>query len=196
MASKPYILGINGGKKEGHVDQLLDICLEEAKKRGAETKKIQLSECSIAPICKVSKDPEHSDNIGEGNDGMVEISKEIQRADGIVFATPVHWFGPSSEMKVFIDRLTPFENAGFLLEGKVAGFIVYGNEGGKMNTLMQLSATVNHMGMLIPPYALIYCGEEVRGWSRDDIPLLAKNMLSLIQSVKKQKINFGYENSK
>jgi multimeric flavodoxin WrbA len=188
----PYILGINGGKKSGHTDRLLDVCLEEAKKRGANVKKIQLSEHVISPICKISDDPENSKEISTGDD-MSKICEEVKRADGIVFATPVHWFGPSSEMKLFIDRLTPFENAGFLLEGKVVGFIVYGNEGGKMNTLMQLSATANHMGMFFPPYALIYCDEHKVDWSRKDIPLLAKNMILLIQSVKDHSINFGFE---
>ncbi len=186
-----YIIGINGGKKGGRVGGYLKTCLDEAEKLGVKTKIINLSDYNISSISKVAHDPEN-DSLKEVSNGsdMEEILKEVYKADGIIFASPVHWFAPSSEMKLFIDRLTPLENSGFLLEGKVSGFIVYGNEAGKMNALMQMTAVTNHMGMFSPPYAMIYFGKEKSGWAEKDLPLLAHNMTNLIKAITRESVKF------
>ncbi len=189
---RPFILGINGGKKNGRTSTFLRSSLSEAKRLGASIKIIELADFKILPITKVAKNPELDSSL-KSSDDTGDILKEVLRADGIIFATPVHWFGPSAEMKIFIDRLTPLENSGFLLEGKVAGFIALGNEAGKVNTLMQLSAVTNHMGMLLSPYSLIYLENKPRPWAKKDLLLLPKNMLKLIDAVKERKLTFGYK---
>lgn len=193
MSTDNCIIGINGGKRGGRTGGYLKRCLEEAERLGAKTKLIELSDFALLPITKIASNPE-SDSLDKIKpDDMAPLLKEIEDADGIIFATPVYWFSVSSEMKIFLDRLTPLENAGFLLEGKVSGFIVYGNEGGKMNALMELSAATNHMGMFSPPYSTIYLSNEKSGWAEKDISLLACNMLKLIKAVKKEKLSFDYE---
>ncbi|MBI4114564.1 MAG: flavodoxin family protein [Candidatus Niyogibacteria bacterium] len=193
MSTNNYIIGVNGGKKEGHTSGYLKQCLDEAEKLGAKVKLIELSDFTLLPISKSAANPELDTPEKIKSDDMVLLLQEVEKADGIVFATPVHWFSASSEMKIFIDRLTPLENAGFLLEGKVAGFIVYGNEAGKMNALMELSATTNNMGMISPPYSMIYLSNEASDWAAKDIKLLAHNMFKLINCIKKEKLRFGYE---
>jgi multimeric flavodoxin WrbA len=188
-----YIIGVSGGKKGGRTSGYLKQCLEEASRAGAKTKLVELSDLNILSLAKAAKDPELDTPDKMKSDDMGALLKEVQNADGIVFATPVHWFGPSSEMKIFLDRLTPLENAGFLLEGKVSGFIAYGNEEGRVNTLMGLSAATNHMGMFSPPYAMVYLSDEKSSWAEKDIILLAHNMLKLIEAIKKEKLVFGYE---
>ena len=39
---------------------------------------------------------------------MAGLYEEIARADVLVFATPIYWYGPSAQMKAVIDRLRPF----------------------------------------------------------------------------------------
>lgn len=186
------ILGISGGKKGGRVTTFLKEALAEAKKKGAATELVELADHHILPLTRVSDDPENEESL-ESTDDMPKLYEKILKADGIVFATPVNWFSPSSEMKVFIDRLTPLENAGFKLEGKVAGLIVYGNEAGRMNALMTMAAALNHMGMLLPPYAMIYFDQAERSWNKPDLKLLGKNMTTLIDAIKKNKSSFDYE---
>ena len=41
------------------------------------------------------------------NDGMNEISEALEKADVIVFGTPVYFYSMSGQLKVFIDRLVP-----------------------------------------------------------------------------------------
>src|SRR3989344_834668 len=150
---KPSILGINGsGKKEGYVAKLLDKALVQAEKSGATIKKIDLSDYEI--LFHTGK-LDSTIYIEKTNDDMPKLQKMVLAADGIIFATPTHWFGPSSIMKVFIDRLTSLEHYGFLLEGKAAGFITYGPQGGALNNAMQLMTIANQWGMISPPYATV-----------------------------------------
>lgn len=193
MSTSNYIIGINGGKKDGRTSGYLKQCLKEAERVGAKTKLIELFDFTILPITRSASNPELDTPDKIKSDDMNLLLEEVKNADGIVFATPVHWFAPSSEMKIFLDRLTPLENAGFLLEGKVSGFIVYGNEVGKMNALMELHAATNHMGMFSPPYAMVYLSNEKSDWAEKDIKLLAHNMVKLIWAVKRENLGFGYE---
>lgn len=193
MPTDNYIIGVSGGKKGGRTSGYLKKCLEEAARLGAQTELIELADFAIQPITRVAADPELATSAQLRSDEMTGLQEKLKIAAGIVFATPVHWFAASSEMKIFLDRLTPLENEGFLLEGKVSGFIVYGNEAGKMNALMQLSAATNHMGMLSPPYAMVYLSNEKSDWAERDLKLLAHNMLKLIRVIKKEKLSFDYE---
>ena len=183
------ILGISGGKKGGRAASFLKQCLQEMKRRRVKVELVELCDYNILPITRIDGDPEHGKSL-QSKDDMPALYEKILEADSVVFATPVHWFSVSSEMKIFLDRLTPLENAGFKLEGKIAGFITYGNEEGRMNALMQLSAVANHMGMLIPPYAMIYFDKDQRGWPQKDIKLLAKNIVALIKATKT--LDFDY----
>ena len=42
------------------------------------------------------------------NDGMNELAEKLLKADVLVFATPVYFYSMSGQLKVFIDRLTPY----------------------------------------------------------------------------------------
>lgn len=60
---------------------------------------IDLAQKRISPY-----DYEHK-NI---HDDFVPLVKELLMADNILFVTPVYWYGPSAQMKVFIDRCSDF----------------------------------------------------------------------------------------
>lgn len=86
---------------------------------------------------------------------------EIDRSDGIIFITPIYWYNIPGPLKNLIDRMTVLENAIFTegasrLDGKVAGFIVVGNDTGAIAVIQNLMAVLNSMGALIPPWALAY----------------------------------------
>lgn len=45
---------------------------------------------------------------GDGTDDFMhekDVYKKLENADGFVVFTPVHWYGPSSQVKAFFDRL-------------------------------------------------------------------------------------------
>jgi len=191
---KYFILGVNGSpNKDGRTSKMLDRVLAEIKKLGARTKKIDLCDYKIFPH-NGKLNPEKY--IEDTDDDMPELQKLVLKADGIIFATPTHWLNMSSLMKLFTDRLTSLEDYDFLMEGKVAGFITYGPQGGATNAAMTLTMVANHMGMAIPPYAAIFDEGRNDGWIDKEYAVLAKNMLNQIRAWRELKLNWGYPDAK
>ncbi len=97
---------------------LLDKCLDEAKKSGAETKKIALRDYTIEP-CKACYSTTNTQchykctcYAGKEADDMTKkIYDIVMWADVIVFATPVNNFKISSLMALFIDRLISMDGS-------------------------------------------------------------------------------------
>lgn len=79
-----------------------------------------------------------------------------------------------------------------MLEGKAAGFITYGPQGGVANNAMQLMMIANHWGMVSPPYACVFDEGRKDDWVKKDSKLLGKNMVQLINLQKKSGVNWGY----
>lgn len=179
------IIAINASpKKNGQTTQLLNLFVENAQKFGAEIVKLNLYQAHI---------PFYSGKLGAKIKKLSNIQKEMVEADGFVIATPTYWFNEPGVLKNFIDSMTPLEENGFMLEGKVAGFIVYSPEGGETDVVENLAMTFNQMGVLLPPYSLIFYRGPQDKWAKKDIPLLAKNMLQQIRAQRKFKISWDYE---
>ena len=60
---------------------------------------IDLSDKDISPY-----DYDHK-NI---NDDFLPLMRELLSYEKIIFVTPIYWYGPSAQMKVFIDRTSDF----------------------------------------------------------------------------------------
>ncbi len=56
-------------------------------------------------------------------DGMLELYPKIEQAEVLVISTPIYWFGPSAQTKLFLDRLRPYF-ANKKLAGKKAAIIL------------------------------------------------------------------------
>jgi len=97
------VLGIAGSpRREGNTDLLLAEVMKGAASRGAEVKTIILCQLNIAPC-------QHCDSCFEtGNcqfdDDMQLVYQELEQADRIVLASPIHFMGVTAQMKAMIDR--------------------------------------------------------------------------------------------
>ncbi len=97
------ILGISGSpRRGGNTDLLLDEVMKGAASRGAEVKTIILNELDITHC-------QHCDACYRAgrctiNDDMQTVYRELERADRLVLASPVHFLGPTAQMKAMIDR--------------------------------------------------------------------------------------------
>ncbi len=97
------VLGINGSpRRGGNTDLLLAEVMKGAASRGAEVKTIILSHLKIAPC-------QHCDTCLEtGNckiqDDMQKVYSELEQADRIVLASPIHFMGVTAQAKAMIDR--------------------------------------------------------------------------------------------
>ena len=101
------VLGIVGSpRKNGNTDILVNRILDGAKGAGADIERVFLADLEVAPCdacngclpgkpCKI-------------DDDMNELYGKVLEADTIVYGTPVYWYGPSAQIKAFIDRFQYF----------------------------------------------------------------------------------------
>lgn len=93
-------------RKEGNTILPVQAFAEVLKKGGCDVRTIYLNDLNIRPcqgclacvpegVCKI-------------NDDMKDIRKYIMESDLIVYASPIYWFAPSSQLKVVIDRSMAF----------------------------------------------------------------------------------------
>ncbi len=97
------VLGIAGSpRRGGNTDLLLDEVMKGAASRGAEVKTIILNNLKIDPC-------QHCDTcLVKGRckiqDDMQMVYRELEAADRIVLASPIHFMGVTAQMKAMIDR--------------------------------------------------------------------------------------------
>jgi multimeric flavodoxin WrbA len=79
---------------------------------------------------------------------MKKIYPKMERADLIVFGTPIYWYGPTGPMKLLIDRMRPFA-ANKKLRGKKWIVVAPSQEGpGAAKPLVEmLSLSFDYLGM-------------------------------------------------
>jgi multimeric flavodoxin WrbA len=102
------ILALNGSpRKGGNTDLLLDKILEGAMKAGLQTQKVHLYNYKISPCfdCRRCKQEPFLCSL---KDDMIQLMKEMEQADVIIFGTPIYWYGSTATMKLLIDRLRPY----------------------------------------------------------------------------------------
>ena len=101
----PYILGVGGSpRRGGNSDTLLRAILEGAGEAGAETRAVFLRDyrfdaCIGCERCRRDK------TCTGLHDGMTLLYPDIERASGLVLASPAHHYNISALLKAFIDRL-------------------------------------------------------------------------------------------
>jgi len=98
------VFGIMGSPRpKGNTDRLLSAFLEGAREAGAQVLTISVGDKRIAP-CQGCRYCEHHGHCRLADDDMDEIYGLLRRADMIVAATPIFFYGPSAQIKALIDR--------------------------------------------------------------------------------------------
>jgi multimeric flavodoxin WrbA len=97
------VLGIMGSpRKKSNTDVLLDRALEGAGEEGAEVEKVLVSKLKISPCLEIYA------CFKDGNctirDDMQVLYDKLLEADHIVFASPIFFYGITSQAKAVIDR--------------------------------------------------------------------------------------------
>ena len=103
MSVKCRVLGIVGSpRKKGNTNAMVDAVLQGASMNGAGVEMVHLSKQKIKPCeacdaCRKKGKCKHDDDMGE----LLDLMKQ---SDVWVLGTPVYWWGPTAQMKTFIDR--------------------------------------------------------------------------------------------
>lgn len=119
------IIGILGSPRSGgNTEVLLKAAEQGVKDAGGAFEIVRLAaatvgECDGCHVCWTGKSCAK-------NDAMNDIYPRIAEADGVVFGTPVYWYGPTALMKAFIDRFMYFncESNRPMIRGKAAATII------------------------------------------------------------------------
>ena len=97
------VLGVVGSpRRGGNTDILVDHVLKGARDAGAVAEKVMLNDLHIAPChacyaCEAAGQCIHTDDM----EGLFE---KLHASGVWVLGTPVYWWGPSAQMKAFMDR--------------------------------------------------------------------------------------------
>jgi multimeric flavodoxin WrbA len=130
------VLGIMGSPRiKGNTDLLLDEALKGAQGQGAEVEKMIVDKLNIAP-CR-----EYYGCLKDGNcvirDDMDDIYPKLLEADGIIVASPMFFYGLTSQVKALIDRCQALWARKYVLKqnlphsGRKGAFIAVGATRGK-----------------------------------------------------------------
>jgi multimeric flavodoxin WrbA len=130
------VLGIMGSPRiKGNTDLLLEEALKGAKSQGAEVEKIVVDKLKISP-CK-----EYLGCFRDGNcvirDDMDDIYPKLLGADVVIIASPMFFYGVSSQAKALIDRCQALWARKHILKqslpngGRKGAFIAVGATKGK-----------------------------------------------------------------
>lgn len=112
-------------------------------------------------------------------DEWPSIVEKIQKADIVLFATPIWWGGRSSLMQRVIERLDSLdegEGGGReSLLNKVAGIVITGSEDGAQATMASLMEVLTFLNFTLPPQCATYWVGEVGQDSKTDSERRRKN---------------------
>jgi multimeric flavodoxin WrbA len=152
-----HVLVLNASLKHGdtvsNTEEVTEMVLDRMKKIGdIAATTVRLSDKNI-PVGLVYKI--------DDNDEWPGIVEEIQKADVVIFATPIWWGGRSSLMQRVIERMDAFDEGTVpggrnALLNKVAGIVITGSEDGAQAVMAGLMETLSFMNFTLPPQCCTY----------------------------------------
>ncbi len=202
--AKIKIIAINGSpRKNGKTSSLLKKFLSLFKRKGAQTTLINLVDYKINHCLGCySQSPRACRFPCVQKDDLQKIYPLLLEADVIILGSPIYWFNMSGLMKNFIDRLTGLAASGYSLENKVGISLSASNEneGGRVSASLSMASVLNHLGLFIPPYGILfYPGREklnIKGkviwdnWLDHEMPKISSNLITLSKFLKKEKFKW------
>lgn len=97
------VLGVVGSpRRSGNTEVLIDEVLRGAAEAGATVEKILLDELAIA-ACDACESCA-TDGVCYHEDDMAGVLDKMAQSQVWVLGTPVYWWGPSAQFKLFLDR--------------------------------------------------------------------------------------------
>lgn len=136
------ILAIVGSPRlKGNTNFLVDQALDEARKLGAETEKIVISQHNVNPC--LGHDNCASLTSCTQKDDADWILDKFYEADGVILASPVYYLNVTAQMKAFLDRnYFPYKK-NLRAKARAVGIIVVGEQMGIEDTLYTLHQFVD-----------------------------------------------------
>jgi multimeric flavodoxin WrbA len=152
------ILGFSGSpRQKGNTEILLSEVLEVARMAGCETEDFLMSGKQVAPCDACGTCFELGACIVQ--DDMQELYDKLERADAVIFGSPVYFGSVSAQTKAVMDRMFALLRSRSL-KGKVAGTLVVTRRVGAVQTKSLLNSFCIAQGMIVAGGAIGY-GREI-----------------------------------
>jgi multimeric flavodoxin WrbA len=101
--SNMKVLGIMGSpRRQSNTEILLDKALEGAREAGAQVEKVLISKLKISPCLEIYAC--RKDGNCAIKDDMQSLYKKLLEAGHVIFASPMFFYGVTSQAKALIDR--------------------------------------------------------------------------------------------
>jgi multimeric flavodoxin WrbA len=183
------ILGIVGSpRKNGNTEILMNEVLGVVRKAGWETETFLMSEKQVAPCDACGACFEVGSCVVQ--DDMQELYDQLDRADAVIFGSPVYFGSVSAQMKAIMDRMFALLKRRSL-KGKVAGTLAVTRRVGAIQTRSLLNSFCIAQGMIVAGGAIGYgreIGDVLTGVgggidisAMDEARMLGGNVLELAQ---------------
>ena len=153
------LLGIScSPRKHGNTVVLLEEVLRGAKQEGAETELYSVSDKHLEP-CKGCMACWET---GECpiDDDMQDLGNRMIEADGIVFGTPIYFYGMTAQAKTILDRTIALGRPRQNLANKVGGVVAVAGSLGLVDALKDLYFYFVIGQMVAANYVAAYGGAE------------------------------------
>jgi len=191
------VVGICGSpRKGGNTEFLLSEALAVARERGFETEKLLISEMKV-DFCNDCGDCSKGKSCPKEDD-MTEFLASLDRADGIIIATPVYFGSVTAQLKAIFDRTIPLRRQGFRLKDKVGCAVSVGGarNGGQEKALETVHAWMHIHGMIVVGDDAHFGGIAVRPAAEDRIGrktvvASANKLCDLLERTEKKKSCWG-----
>jgi multimeric flavodoxin WrbA len=191
------VVGICGSpRKAGNTEFLLNEALAVAKERGFEIEKVLLSEAMV-DFCIDCGDCSKGKACPKEDDVKI-ILAALEKADGIIVASPVYFGSVTAQLKAVFDRTIPLRRQGFRLKNKVGCAISVGGarNGGQEKVLETIHAWMHIQGMIIVGDDAHFGGIAVRPAAEDRIGrktvvASANKLCDLLERTEKKKSCWG-----
>jgi NAD(P)H-dependent FMN reductase len=103
VESQTRVLGIVGSpRRKGNTEILVDEVLRGAAEAGASVEKVLLARLNVAPC--LACDGCRRTGACVQRDDLAPLLEQMQASQVWVLGTPLYWFGPSAQLKAFVDR--------------------------------------------------------------------------------------------
>lgn len=141
------VLGIVGSpRRGGNTEILVDEVLAGAQEAGALIEKIILNEMNIGP-CQACNTCYKTGQCKQDDD-MVGLLEKMEQAEIWVLGTPIYWWGPTAQFKIFLDRWYSPKHRTF--KGKRVILVIPlggGHENYARHTVGILTDVLDYLGM-------------------------------------------------
>jgi multimeric flavodoxin WrbA len=146
------VVGISGSpRKAGNTEFLLGEALAVAKERGFETERLNCSELRV-DFCTDCGDCSKGRPCPKEDDAA-QILEALQRADGIIVASPVYFGSVTAQLKAVFDRTIPLRRQGFKLKDKIgcAATVGASRNGGQERAMIVVADNSHFGGIAVRP---------------------------------------------